>query len=144
MEPLEFLISSGVGATAGFAFAGGLYLFKRTLKYARKPHKTLEDCPSLHRIAAAEKTIYGKILTQEALDHSLVCTRFQLAPDPNSGWRVVGVPVGQLPRIEFLCEHVWITDDNENAKGICMKCGASEATAYRLSSMIERQKRRSA
>lgn len=135
MEPIHWLLSSGTGVAVGLA-AVGVADFVRWRR-AKPKRVTFVDCEGLHRTAAAEMTIYnGKIVSPDAAEHAEVCTRYEVVLDPNDGWRVVATPVGAPPRVEFLCEHVWINPGGMSAE-VCGKCGIPKTEAYRRPTIVQ-------
>lgn len=145
MEPIDFLISSGIGAAAGFAAHGGFCLLKRN----RRPAHRATDCLTQHEIAAAEKTVYGHWISDDFTVHNMTCEKYTMVFDvARGGWKVVGKPVGERPREEVLCEHRWIKcRDSSHQHGgvpmtVCSKCGIPKKAAYRIPSMEEIEQRR--
>lgn len=133
MDTSSLVNSTILGISAGGIFAALDYAyFKLIRKHFKPPEPVISDCRYLHDVAAAERTLYRKVVSPSAKDHLALCVKYKIVPGPER-WTVVRTPDTEQ-RVEYLCEHVWeVRQPNQHstAVGVCAKCGINKAEAYR-------------
>lgn len=143
MDTASFANSAILGIGAGGIFAALDYAYFKIIRKHYKPEPVISDCRYLHDVAAAERTIYRKVVSPSAIEHLALCPKYKILPGPER-WMVVRTPESES-RIEYLCEHVWEVEQPNSvstAVGVCAKCGIKKAEAYRLPSHRDETNRR--